>query len=180
MNAKLAHRLPRARGVTLLEVLVTVAIVAVLTAVALPMYAQYLVRGQRATAKTALLQLSQSMERYYTACGSYSNSTSGPCAGTTSTVAYPLAATVSGSTCNAVAPAAPASASYCLTGTAPASGLSFLLSATPCGDGTVTCPAPANTSYVDSTCDVLQLDNTGTKTINLSSNPTVAAQCWQQ
>ena len=54
------------QGVTLLELMVAVAIVGILTAIAWPSYAEYLRRGYRATATSALLEAQQFMERYYT------------------------------------------------------------------------------------------------------------------
>jgi type IV pilus assembly protein PilE len=173
----------RGRGLTLIEVLIAVAIVAVLTAIAVPMYSQYLVRGQRAAAKTALLQMSQAMERYYTACGTYATTTTGPCAGTiSSTVVYPLSTFVSGSTgCNAMSPAS-GGATYCLSAAPlPAvSPTSYTLQAVPCGDGGSGCPAgTSNLSFTDPACDVLMIDNTGLKSVGTAAT-SPASQCWQQ
>ena len=53
-------------GVTLLELLVVVvAIVGILTAIAIPSYRQYVIRGNRTDAKTALLQAASALERCY-------------------------------------------------------------------------------------------------------------------
>ena len=51
-------------GFTLIELLITVAVIGILLAVALPSYRTYIERGQRANAKTVLLEAAQFMERH--------------------------------------------------------------------------------------------------------------------
>jgi prepilin-type N-terminal cleavage/methylation domain-containing protein len=53
------------RGFTLIELMVVVAIVGVLTAIALPSYRDYVVRGQLTEAVSNLTTLRADMERYY-------------------------------------------------------------------------------------------------------------------
>jgi len=60
-----------ARGFTLIEVLITVAIVAVLMAIALPSYRDFVLRANRADAKAVLMETSQFMERYFTTNNTY-------------------------------------------------------------------------------------------------------------
>jgi len=155
----------RARAFTLIELLTTMLIVGILAAIAVTTYSAYTRRAQRAMARSALAQVAQSMERYYTANGAY----------LTAAGAFPLAPALAGSACVALSPPGTAAYTYCVTGAAvPATG-GFLLSATPCGDGAI-CPATANNSYTDADCDVLTLDNTGAR----GSSAGVVDECWQR
>lgn len=61
----------RQRGFTLIELMITVAIVGILTAIALPSYSEYTRRGHRADARTGLMQAVQWLERAATATGVY-------------------------------------------------------------------------------------------------------------
>lgn len=60
-------------GFTLTELLITVAIVATITAVAVPSYRQYIMRANRADATTALLRLAANQERFYLASNTYAS-----------------------------------------------------------------------------------------------------------
>lgn len=53
------------RGVTLMELLVVIVVLGILTSIAYPSYRSYLLRAQRAEAKTALLQLQAGQEKFY-------------------------------------------------------------------------------------------------------------------
>lgn len=58
-------------GFTLIELMITVAIVAVLGSIALPSYTRYIARAHRADARTQLVQVAQFMQRFYAANDSY-------------------------------------------------------------------------------------------------------------
>lgn len=57
----------RQLGVTLVELMIAVAIVAILAAIAYPSYQRYVVRTHRNAATACLSQYAQFMERHYTA-----------------------------------------------------------------------------------------------------------------
>ena len=59
------------RGFTLIEVMIVVAVVAILAAIALPSYNDSVRKSRRAQAKTDMLELVQVLERTYTTDRSY-------------------------------------------------------------------------------------------------------------
>jgi len=63
--------LTRAAGFTLIELMISVAVIAILAAIALPAYQTYIRKSRRAEAKTALLDLAAREERYYTVNNTY-------------------------------------------------------------------------------------------------------------
>ncbi|MGA8260305.1 MAG: type IV pilin protein [Arenicellales bacterium] len=55
----------RRRGFTLIELMIVLAVIAVLTAIALPAYRDYVVRSNRSDAVVALTELANLEEKYY-------------------------------------------------------------------------------------------------------------------
>ncbi|HEV3018981.1 MAG TPA: type IV pilin protein [Burkholderiaceae bacterium] len=156
MNVESASKVPPARGraacgFTLLELLITVVLLGILAAIAIPSYSAYITRGQRAAAKAALMQSAQGLERYYTVNGSYT-------AGASAVI--PFAPNDGGQITYALAPTL-ASQTYSLT-------------ATPCGTAG-TCPSAS--TFNDAECGALTLTNTGLKTVSGGTN-TDPAYCW--
>lgn len=98
-----------ARGFTLIEVMITVAIVAILASIALPAYNDYILRGRLVDATNALASMRARMEQFYQDNRTYAG---GPCATSTtiktftmvcngadlSATAYKVTATGSGAT----------------------------------------------------------------------------------
>lgn len=63
--------LPRARGFTLIEMVVVMTILAILTAIAIPSYWAFIARSNRSEARSQLLMAAAWVERWRTQSGSY-------------------------------------------------------------------------------------------------------------
>jgi len=147
------------RGFTLVELMIVMAVVAILAAIAVPSYSAYVIRSKRAAARVALLQDAQFMERTYTVSGCYS-AAAAPCGG----------AAVTSATLPIQQAPQDGVASYTI-GFAPGSP-------TPAAYGLVATQVP---TFVDATCGNLTLDNVGNKGISIAgANATQIANCWQR
>ena len=62
------------RGFTLIELMIAVAIVAILTMIAYPSYTKYIIRTSREAAQSQLLQLATSQEKIFLNSSAYSSS----------------------------------------------------------------------------------------------------------
>lgn len=61
----------RTRGFTLIEVMITVAIVGILAAIAYPSFMEQIVKGKRSECRSGALQTMQQEERYFTQFNTY-------------------------------------------------------------------------------------------------------------
>ena len=68
LNNKTCHR---ENGFTLIELVITIAIVAILASVALPAYNESVAKARRSDAQGALMGLAGAMERHFTTNGTY-------------------------------------------------------------------------------------------------------------
>ncbi len=66
-------RAARQHGFTLMELIITMVIIGILTAIAIPNYTAYIIRSNRAEARGQLLEMSTWMERWRTERGRYDN-----------------------------------------------------------------------------------------------------------
>lgn len=67
------HVADRQKGFTLIELMITVAIIGILAGIAYPSYAEQIAKGRRADARARLMAAQQWMERYYTERYSYTS-----------------------------------------------------------------------------------------------------------
>lgn len=142
-------------GFTLAELMVTVAIVGILSAFAYPSYQEFIRKGRRTEAKAALMENMQLFERHFSQVNTYY------AAGTTTTWANYK--TYSGDS---------------------ATGAKYQISATPCTGMTdngqcVELTAKPNTNFADPTCDALVLRSTNEKLVSIGgATPKIVANCW--
>lgn len=61
----------RHRGFTLIEVMITVAVIAILSAIAYPSYLSQIAKGRRAECRSGIMQSMQQQERYFTQYNTY-------------------------------------------------------------------------------------------------------------
>jgi type IV pilus assembly protein PilE len=156
------------RGFTLIEAMIVVVLMAIIAAIAVPSYREYLIRSQRSAARAVLVEGAQYLERVHTFSGCYNF------ADTASCVAGAGSATVVPSALQRSPPEG--RASY-LVNWALASG-SFTLTAIPCAATSCTgqnFPNGADTTFNDTTCGSLTLTQTGARGASGS-----AATCWQR
>ena len=144
------------RGFTLIELMVTVAIIGILAAIAYPNYTQYVQRANRAEARTMLLENAQFLERNFTIANRYDNTVYNGTGTTINDAALP----------RTQSPPPPATARYTMSvtmvGAAPVQ--TFSLSATRAG------------SMSSDACGTYTLSNTGVQ--GVTGGSLSVAECW--
>lgn len=141
------------RGFTLIELMITVIVVAILASIAIPAYRNYVVRSHRVDAKNALLALATAQEKFFLQCNRYAAAlgAANSCVGT-GTVAF---------------------------GTTSERGWYDLTVTATDVDFTVTATARASGSqFSDQPCRSFQVTGLGTHTARNASNGDNTATCW--
>ena len=141
---------PKASGFTLIELMIVVAIVAILAAVAYPSYQQSVTKTRRTSAQACLVEMAQFMERFYTTNLRYDVTTGG--------VAVALANTT------------------CRADTAPFYVLEFTAGQPTQSTYAVRAVPQGGQATADLGCGTLSLTQAGTKE---RSGSNALNQCWQ-
>jgi len=142
------------RGFTLIELMITVAIVAILAAIALPAYKEQVARGKRSDMQAALVENAGYMQRYYEANNTYQSTGTGSNA-------------ISPTLPNAQSPKLPANKNYDLAIDGATTATTFVLTATPTG------------SMSGDKCGTFTLDNLGQRGITNAAAGQSVATCWR-
>ena len=157
----------RQTGFSLIELMITIAIVGILASIALPSYNSSILKGKRAQGRTALLELMQQQERYFTQNNCYLGftNTSGTVAVITPPSNCPTTSTVPFKTYSGDAPTSP----------------NYYLSAAACSSSTlaecVTLTATLRGGLTDLDYVNLQLSSTGAKTC--TGTKALTNECWK-
>jgi type IV pilus assembly protein PilE len=141
------------RGFSLMELLITVTIIGILAAIAIPSYNQYIKRANRADAKSALLMNAQYMERNFTESNLYNKTDSDNDGVFAENISLPYTQS-------------PIEGTAIYNITLSASSTAYTLSATPVSGG----------SMAGDVCGALTLTNLGVKGVGGGTVP----ECWNQ
>jgi type IV pilus assembly protein PilE len=147
-------------GFTLIELMITVAIVGILASIAYPSYQDSVMKSRRADVKGVLLGLANAMERRFTETNSYCDAGgaggANSCGAGTNDTGTPSIYTIPPETAKF----------YTVTIISPTTASSYTLSAARTG-------AQANDK-----CGTLTLTHTGVKDVTNAATGVSAAECW--
>lgn len=168
MSLSKTKSVQRMRGFTLIELMITVAIIGILAAIALPSYTSYVAKGHRAAARAQLMQASQYLQRFNAANDAFDVSRDGT------------------SIWNIIPPAvlrAPADANTTQLYEISNAGAAATRSAIASNTFTLIMRPLAGTSMTNDKCGAFTLTQTGARGIisTLIPAPTAAdiAECWR-
>lgn len=154
------------QGFTLIEVMIVVAVIGILTAIAVPSYNAYTLRSHRADARNFLLSVSQRLEQNYTITGTYLR-TQGAAADDVDN------AWINGSGFGRVPVSGPVRYNIVFNGGVPAAAAMYVLLAVPAG------------AQVGDTCGTLVLDQSGRKGAGAGATAVTpradtTRECWSR
>ena len=152
------------QGFTLVELVVAMVILAVLAAIAIPSYTNYVLKSHRTEAKSTLLDAASLEERYYSTANTYTSNPSDLGYGTGTVTPFPIGSGYYNITSiQANAAIAPSNGS---PGGTPASY-------------TITAAAVGNQTR-DTQCPQFQINSAGRQTAPTSPDPSGDTDCWQK
>ena len=157
----MTHLRQPARGFTLIELMITVAIIGILAAVAFPAYQSQIQKGKRAEGKAALLNGASKLERYYSENNFFPSNSVNCGGGTSAATALTAAGLVDYSGDNNTKNAYDISVTFAL-GAGSACAQVYTLTATP-------------KNWTDSLCGNLTISNTSAKG---ESGTGSVQDCW--
>lgn len=137
-------------GFTLIELMVTVAVIGILAAIAYPSYTQYVQRANRAEAKAMMLENAQFLERNFTAANHYHQTSAG--------------ATINDASLPKTKSPEAGAVRYNMTVTV--ASQTFTLNAVPTG------------SMASDACGTYTLTNTGVRGAAGATTGSIIATCW--
>jgi type IV pilus assembly protein PilE len=157
----------RCKGFTLIEMMIVVAILAILVGIAYPSYTRYVIETRRADGQIGLTQTAARLEKFYTHCNRYTESLTGAWPGT-------------------CIPAMPAGAGLGLPNdTSPDRNYRLTITALPVAEGGTgdirtsyrITAIPQGAQTADTDCGNLRLNSLGRKD---QTGPNTQGRCWRR
>jgi type IV pilus assembly protein PilE len=157
----------RARGFSLIELMVTIVIAAILIAIAVPSYNNYVRQGRRTEAKTALLDMASLEERYFNTQNQYTLTPTD--LGYSGTAGTPMIVGSGYYQILTVAPSAIVGALLPAPGTPAGTPATFTLTAV---------PVPGTDQVNDLACTSFTINSAGQQSA-AGADPNASVDCWQ-